>query len=154
MTANRVEPGWERGGYKQRKADRGTENTFLETSVNNYHTTPRNIPEERRSHQHRDGSLKSRLFYIVWLAALRNFDCHIIRLQQTKTREECGKRKYCQILMSAIVLSQFWRLPWELTWRLECSTDYLSAINYSCDEGREGVNSFRVYNINSFHAGI
>jgi hypothetical protein len=31
-----------------------------ETSVNNYHTTPRNTPEDRRSHQHRDGSLKSR----------------------------------------------------------------------------------------------
>jgi hypothetical protein len=29
-------------------------------SVNNYHITPRNIPEERRSHQHRGGSLKSR----------------------------------------------------------------------------------------------
>ena len=34
-----------------------------ETSVNNYNTKPRNIPEERRSHQHRGGSLKSnRLF--------------------------------------------------------------------------------------------
>jgi hypothetical protein len=32
-----------------------------ETSVNNYHTTPRNVPEERRSHQYRGGSLKSRL---------------------------------------------------------------------------------------------
>jgi hypothetical protein len=32
-----------------------------ETSVNNYHTTPRyNIPEERRSHQRRGGSLKSK----------------------------------------------------------------------------------------------
>jgi hypothetical protein len=31
------------------------------TSVNNYHTTPRNNPEERRSHQHRSGSLKSRI---------------------------------------------------------------------------------------------
>ena len=31
-----------------------------ETSVKNYHTTPRNIPEERRSHQHRGGSLNSR----------------------------------------------------------------------------------------------
>jgi hypothetical protein len=31
-----------------------------ETSVNNYHTTPRNIPEERRYHQHRGGNLKSR----------------------------------------------------------------------------------------------
>jgi hypothetical protein len=31
-----------------------------ETSVNDYHTTPRNIPEERRSHRNRGGSLKSR----------------------------------------------------------------------------------------------
>jgi hypothetical protein len=30
-----------------------------ETSVNNYHTTPRNIPKDRRSNQHRGGSLKS-----------------------------------------------------------------------------------------------
>jgi hypothetical protein len=30
-----------------------------ETSVNNYHSTPRNIPEERRSHQRRGGSLTS-----------------------------------------------------------------------------------------------
>jgi hypothetical protein len=30
-----------------------------ETSVIKYHTTPRNTPEERRSHQHRGGSLKS-----------------------------------------------------------------------------------------------
>ena len=33
-----------------------------ETSVNNYHTTPRNITEERRAHQHRGGSLKYILF--------------------------------------------------------------------------------------------
>jgi hypothetical protein len=33
-----------------------------ETSVNNYHTTLCNIAEERRSHQHRGGSLKSKLF--------------------------------------------------------------------------------------------
>jgi hypothetical protein len=32
-----------------------------ETSVNNYHTTPRNAPEECRCHQHRDGSLKSKV---------------------------------------------------------------------------------------------
>jgi hypothetical protein len=31
-----------------------------ETSVNSYHTTPRNIPEELRSHKHRVGSFKSR----------------------------------------------------------------------------------------------
>jgi hypothetical protein len=31
-----------------------------ETSVKDYHLTLRNIPEERRSHQHRGGSLKSR----------------------------------------------------------------------------------------------
>jgi hypothetical protein len=32
-----------------------------ETSVNDYHSTLRNIPEERRSHQHRGASLKSRI---------------------------------------------------------------------------------------------
>jgi hypothetical protein len=32
-----------------------------ETSVNNYHTTPCNVPEEHRSHQHRGGSIKSRV---------------------------------------------------------------------------------------------
>jgi hypothetical protein len=37
-----------------------------ETSVNNYNTTPRNIPEERRSHQHRGWSLKSRLFGVLF----------------------------------------------------------------------------------------
>jgi hypothetical protein len=30
-----------------------------ETSVNKYQSTPHNIPEERRSHLHRGGSLKS-----------------------------------------------------------------------------------------------
>jgi hypothetical protein len=33
---------------------------FPETSVNNYHTTPRNMPEEGTSRQHRGGNLKSR----------------------------------------------------------------------------------------------
>jgi hypothetical protein len=32
-----------------------------ETSVNDYHSTLLNTPEERRSHQHRGGSLKSKL---------------------------------------------------------------------------------------------
>ena len=32
-----------------------------ETSVRNYHSTLRNIPEECRSHLHRGGSLKSRI---------------------------------------------------------------------------------------------
>jgi hypothetical protein len=36
--------------------------TRPETSVINYHTTPRNIAEERRSHQHRGGSLKSNVW--------------------------------------------------------------------------------------------
>jgi hypothetical protein len=35
-----------------------------ETSVKNYHATLRYTPEERSSHQHRDGSLKSRLALI------------------------------------------------------------------------------------------
>ena len=43
---------------------------FPETSVKDYHSTLRNIPEERRSHQHRGGSLKSKtpysLFTIYW----------------------------------------------------------------------------------------
>jgi hypothetical protein len=34
-----------------------------ETSVKEYHSTLRNTPEERRSHQHRGGSLKSELLY-------------------------------------------------------------------------------------------
>jgi hypothetical protein len=33
---------------------------FAETLVDNYHTTVRNIPEEHRSHQHRNKSLNSR----------------------------------------------------------------------------------------------
>jgi hypothetical protein len=32
-----------------------------ETSVKDYHSSLRNIPEERRCHQHRRGSLKSRM---------------------------------------------------------------------------------------------
>jgi hypothetical protein len=35
-----------------------------ETSVNNYHTTPCNYPKDHRLHQHRGGSLKSRLIMI------------------------------------------------------------------------------------------
>jgi hypothetical protein len=37
-----------------------------ETSVYNYHMTPCNTPEDHRFHQHRGGSLKSRLFYYVY----------------------------------------------------------------------------------------
>jgi len=37
---------------------------YPETSVNNYHSTPRNIPKESRSHVHRGGSLKSRILCI------------------------------------------------------------------------------------------
>jgi uncharacterized membrane protein YbaN (DUF454 family) len=33
-----------------------------ETSVNNYHTTPCNNPEDQRFHQHRGGSLKSKFY--------------------------------------------------------------------------------------------
>jgi hypothetical protein len=36
-----------------------------ETSVNNHHRRPRNIPEERISRQYRSGSLKSRLYRYV-----------------------------------------------------------------------------------------
>jgi hypothetical protein len=45
-----------------------------EALVNNYHATPRNIPEERRSHQHRGGSLKSWLiiFLFIFITMLHN----------------------------------------------------------------------------------
>jgi hypothetical protein len=39
-----------------------------ETSVKDYHSTLRNIPEKRGSHQHRSGSLKSRLLYCFCLS--------------------------------------------------------------------------------------
>jgi hypothetical protein len=38
-----------------------------ETSVHNYHSTLRNIPEEGRSHLHYGGSLKLRMYRILWL---------------------------------------------------------------------------------------
>jgi hypothetical protein len=41
-----------------------------ETSVQNYHCTLRNDPEERRSHLHRSGSLKSRTLHIDRLITL------------------------------------------------------------------------------------
>jgi hypothetical protein len=34
---------------------------YLESSVKYYHSTLRNMPEERRSHHYRGGSLKSRI---------------------------------------------------------------------------------------------
>jgi len=37
---------------------------FLETSVTNYQSILRNIPEEGRYHLYRDGSLKSEIFVI------------------------------------------------------------------------------------------
>jgi hypothetical protein len=36
-----------------------------ETSANNYHTTSCNYPEDNRFHQHRGGSLKSRLYLLL-----------------------------------------------------------------------------------------
>jgi hypothetical protein len=47
-----------------------------ETSVNNDHTTPRNIPEEHRSHKNRGGSLKSRHFLLLCMAARSSFRLH------------------------------------------------------------------------------
>jgi hypothetical protein len=44
-----------------------------ETSVNNYNTTPRNVPEER-SYQHRGGSLKSKLCQSFEGALTRNWN--------------------------------------------------------------------------------
>jgi hypothetical protein len=44
------------------------------TSVNNYHTTPRNIPEECRSHQHCGGSLTARIERAVHSSIQRSFE--------------------------------------------------------------------------------
>jgi len=52
----------------------GGTDSFPETSVQNYHFTPRNIPEERRPHLHRDENhaenffnhLSLSLFYPLW----------------------------------------------------------------------------------------
>jgi hypothetical protein len=38
----------------------------LETSVNDYHTTPCNNPEDHRFHQHRGGSLKLKKDIVAW----------------------------------------------------------------------------------------
>jgi hypothetical protein len=35
-----------------------------ETSVHDYHSTLRDIPEQRRSHQHRGGNMKSQISYM------------------------------------------------------------------------------------------
>jgi len=39
-----------------------------ETSVPNYHSTLRKITDERRSHLHRGGSLKSHMFHLCMLS--------------------------------------------------------------------------------------
>jgi hypothetical protein len=44
-----------------------------ETSVTNYQSTLRNIPEERRPHLHRGGSLKSRKGKVVPVHALKAY---------------------------------------------------------------------------------
>jgi hypothetical protein len=56
---------------------------FPETSVNNYHTTPRNnIPEERRSHQHGGGSLKSQIHFYIIYQATKSKKCLNSHIQQ------------------------------------------------------------------------
>jgi hypothetical protein len=56
-----------------------------ETYVNNYHKTPRNIPEERRS-QHRGGSLKSRFLHSSSICSL---SIHLIRNCQFLIPSSC-----------------------------------------------------------------
>jgi hypothetical protein len=56
---------------------------YPETSVKDYHSTLRNTPEERRSHQNRGGSLKSRmedeLGELIW----NNFGLNISNISRT-----------------------------------------------------------------------
>jgi hypothetical protein len=71
--------------------------TRPETSVNNYHTTPRNTPEERRSHQHRGGSLKSRMDcltlsnYPSWYSLPMTISIYGFRPVFTRCMRKCKK---------------------------------------------------------------
>jgi hypothetical protein len=50
--------------------------TLSRNIVNNYHTTPRNVSEERRSQQHRGGSLKlNMLFSCLPVTLLYVYNC-------------------------------------------------------------------------------
>jgi hypothetical protein len=73
-----------------------------ETSVKDYHTTPRNIPEEHRSDQHRGGNLESRVnifkyecvskacVYIRYQSAFLNFQkSHLFSASNLRSRT-CG----------------------------------------------------------------
>jgi hypothetical protein len=51
-----------------------------ETSVKYYHSTLRNIPEERRSHQHGGGSLKSRIITWIYVITLRGISLWLLQL--------------------------------------------------------------------------
>ena len=55
-----------------------------ETSTINYHVTLHNVPEERRYHFLRGGSLKSRIFWTGWLenSGARNFVQKVSTLSQ------------------------------------------------------------------------
>jgi hypothetical protein len=47
---------------------------YLPNTVNNYHTTPCNTPEDHRFHQHRGGSLKSRIEAFVYAVLMQMFE--------------------------------------------------------------------------------
>ena len=52
-------------GFEPRNFPTRTIDYCPETSVNNYHTTPSNTPEDRRFHQHRGGNLKSSRTFVI-----------------------------------------------------------------------------------------
>ena len=55
--------------------------------VNNYHTTPCNYPEDHRFHQHRGGSLKSRLFYASFWCRAKFCAHRIIKFTEIQIKE-------------------------------------------------------------------
>jgi hypothetical protein len=79
-----------------------------ETSVQNYHLWPRNTPEERRSHIHRGGSLKSRTFLRVKtfskFCASRSFITVFTRTRQLAlswtTRIQCTSFPFFKVYLT------------------------------------------------------
>jgi hypothetical protein len=77
-----------------------------ETSVNNYHTTPRNIPEERRCHLHRGGSLKSRLLSSCWYSCF--LFCRSCVQVPSGTPQVCRSVHHCLQLRNSTSYTRQW----------------------------------------------
>jgi hypothetical protein len=101
---------------------------FPETSVNNYHTTPCNYPEDHRFHQHRGVSLKSRL---NWKKAI------VVPIYKGGDRSVVGN--YRPVSLTSVVCKQmehviagYVRQVWEMSeWLYEGQHGFRPG--YSCE---------------------